>query len=294
MMALYVLVQMPAHCIGVTSLIGSSIDMATKAKRLPTSATNVPSPATGLVQTPDKQTEPLAPEAMLKAAMGFRDVTVDIPANATLGDVEKTLALAISGYQRLVEASERLKPIIGRILLTVQERKLYRPDYKNITEFIMLKVVGQMGFGRSNAFESLKIARAFPHLTAIDYQRYGASRLLLASRVTDETDPEFRTLLDKSTQTTVDAFESEVKQIHGEQVKTNKPPSTTLTMRVLPEVKEQWNAMIEASGLTPNDLMQACMDAMRALPQAHAATAEANVAAGKTPTGMPVNVRRRA
>lgn len=210
------------------------------------------------------------PETILKAALGFKEITVDIPMNATLLQVEDTLALAITGYNKLRDASERLKPVIGRILLTVQDRKLFRPVYKNFTDYVMRKVVADMGFGRSNAFDSLKIARAFPHLTMEQYQNYGATRLLLAARVTNETDPEHMAFLDKSTQQTVDVMEQEVKGIAADQRSSTREPSTTITMRVKPETREEWDSLVSASGLAPNDLLIACMAAMRAMPQEQA------------------------
>lgn len=256
----------------------------------------IPSSNPGTAPVPVQ--EQYEPEQIMKAAIGFADITVEIPEAASLADVEKTLLLAIAGYNRLRDASERLKPVIGRILLTVQDRKLFRPTYKNFTEFVMAKVVNEMGFGRSNAFDSLKIAKAFPHFTSDDYQKYGATRLLLASRVTDETDPQHKELLDKATQVTTEAFEVQVKAIHGEQAKGVRTPTTTLTMRVGPDVKEEWNAMLEASGMQPNDLLVACMAAMRRMPELETQ----NTGAGRTPVpaakpttpgGMPINTRRR-
>lgn len=266
--------------------------MAVSARRL--------NPDSGLVQTPNAPSMPNTavkvtdeelglPETILKAALGFKDITVDIPMNATLLQVEDTLSLAITGYNKLRDASERLKPVIGRILLTVQDRKLFRPVYKNFTDYVMRKVVADMGFGRSNAFDSLKIARAFPHLTLEQYQNYGATRLLLAARVTNETDPDHMAFLDKSTQQTVDLMEQEVKGIAADQRSSTREPSTTITMRVKPETREEWDAMVEASGLQPNDLLVACMAAMRALPKEQQAATP--VVAPATAVGP--KVRRR-
>lgn len=206
--------------------------------RIPKRSSLAPVPA----QVPD----------LLKLVMGSGNISVSIPDAATLPDVEHTLSMVIGGYLRLTDAAERLKPIIGRVLLTISARRLYRPDYKNLTDYIQRKVVDEFKLSRTNAFESLRIARAFPSLTSEDYQRYGASRLLLAASVTDDKAPNFKTLLDESTQKTVDAF--------SEQIKSMKSPTSTtdtfvLSVRLPAEWKESWESLLTSSAMSAGDLL---------------------------------------
>lgn len=200
------------------------------------------------------------PQGLMRAAVGFTEIKLEIPEDATLKQVEATLQLAITGYKRLSEASERLKPIIGRILLTVQERNLFKPDYKNFTAFLMDKVVGEMGLGRSNAFDSLKIARAFPSMTNEEYQRYGASRLLLAAKITDESKADFREVLTDATKVTVEEFKNRIKS-----ARSVTATSYVISVRVAPQVKADWTALIESvEGTTPGELFGKLMDAYKA------------------------------
>lgn len=199
------------------------------------------------------------PAGLMKAALGFTEVSVAIPENATLADVEKSLQLAINGYKRLSEASERLKPIIGRILLTVQERNLFKPEYKNFTAFLMDRVVIGMGLGRSNAFDSLRIARAFPTMSAEDYSRYGASRLLLAAKITDEKHPDYKDVLKQMSTLTVEEGKNKVKELRP----SGSQSSYTISIRVSPETKAEWVELSEAVDITPGELLGAMISAYK-------------------------------
>lgn len=209
--------------------------------------------SSSMATVPSMDTGPLG---LMKASLGFQDIQLNIPEDAKLGDIEKTLQLAITGYKRLAEASERLKPIIGRILLVVQERKLWKPEYKNFTEFIDKKVVEEMGLGRSNAFDALRIARAFPTMSNDEYQRYGASRLLEASKITDEAQDNYKDVLMNASKITLDEFKQFVKA----QRPSNRPVTFTVSVRVTPEVKGKWQGLVEAFEGTPGELFAQMVD----------------------------------
>lgn len=199
------------------------------------------------------------PQGLMKAALGFTDISVEIPENATLHEVENTLQLAITGYRRLSEASERLKPIIGRILLTVQERNLFKPDYKNFTQFIMDRVVVGMGLGRSHAFDSLRIARAFPTMSTEEYSRYGASRLLLAAKLTDESKEGYKDILKDLSKVTVEEGRAKVKEL----TPNSKASSYTISIRVTPEVKGEWVELMDSVDITPGELFAQMIKSVR-------------------------------
>lgn len=215
-------------------------------------------PASGQVQSPTSLTKADTPEnAVVKAALGFQDITLDIPSTATLIEVQKTLGIAVEGYKRLENGLERVKPLIGRILLHIQTAKLFRPTFKNFSEWLDTVVVGEMGFGRSTAFDALRIARAFPTMSTDDYQNYGATRLLIAARYTDETREDFRAVLDESTQMTTDQFADSIQHRLTE----GKPPAQTvvLSLRVSPDNKQRWDVRLEASQLSTDDFVTAVL-----------------------------------
>lgn len=217
-----------------------------------TARTTVHRTVSGLEQSPD--------QAVMKAALGFQEISVDIPTNATLSQVEETLSVAIEGYKRLANGIERIKPLIGRILFTIEQRKLFRPTYKNMTEFLSTVVEGQMKFSHTSATDALRIAKKFPTLTADQYQNYGATRLLYAAQVTSEAEEGYKELLDESTRMTTEEFKTVVDS-QKQQKALDKPGVKTvvLTMRVLPEVKMQFDTLLASLDVPAGDLLTMLM-----------------------------------
>lgn len=209
-----------------------------------------------------------ATKELMRAALGFKEISLDIPDTATLEQMKETLGVAVEGYKRLQGGMERIKPLIGRILLAIQQSKKFRPTYTNFTEFLDKVVVEEMGFGRSTAFDALRIARAFPGLTSEQYQNYGATRLLYAARVTSQDEPDHMALLDHSTQVSTDAFKEEIDT----QLSAGRATPTTVTtsMRLEPETKNLWDQLLASTELSPNDLLIACMHAFKNAKPGHA------------------------
>lgn len=226
--------------------------MVTRTRRETTSAGHIPhapSPDGGHVQVMDAD--------KLVSTVTGTDVTVNIPEGAKLTEIEATLVLAIDGYRRLSDAAEKLKPIIGRILLTIADRRMFRPEFKNFTAYVDSVVVEKMGFGRSNAFDSLKIARSFPSLNDAEYRNYGATRLLLAAQITDEKDPAWRSILDQSTKTTVDKFAEAVRDIKQQTraITSGAEATVVLSLRVPLSTKEAWDEALKLSALSGPELL---------------------------------------
>ncbi len=185
--------------------------------------------------------------------VGEAEIDVNIPEDATLAQIEVTLSRTIDGYTRLEAARERLAPVIGRILLTVAQRKLWRPAWKNFTAYVKGVVEARMGFGRSKAFDALAIARAFPSLTAEQYGRYGATRLRLAAKITDEQEPAWQEVLDEALKVPVLTFGATVKQLHGTPTK----ETLILSLRLPKAVKGDWDAALLNSELSGPELLAA-------------------------------------
>ena len=198
---------------------------------------------------------------LVKAVIGG-DISLAIPPEATLNEVEGTLAVVIDGFKRLSDATEKLKPVIGRILLTISVRKLWRKadkSYKNFTEYLEDVVVERMGFGRTSAFQALRIARAFPSLTVEDYQRFGATRLLLAASVTDEQDPKHREFLETSLTVPVSQFEASISEVREQASAKSSSDVSVLSMRIPNAVKAQWDEALRASEMTGPQLFAAML-----------------------------------
>lgn len=218
--------------------------------------------ALGPVHTSRSQ---ITPDSLLSVALGDAELSLAIPENATLPQVEETMKLAITGHRLLVDAAEKVKPLIGRLLLIVQERTLYKPGFKTFTEYVEQRIVKEFQLSRSSAFDALKIARAFPNMTAKDYTAYGASRLLLAATASiNEKVPNYREVLDKASRMPVDAFKDQLKLA---QATSNSGPDqateathVTISIQASPECRARWQALLNASGILAADLLNRMMD----------------------------------
>lgn len=199
--------------------------------------------------------------ALVSQVTGGVEISVNIPKDAKLPDVLHTLDTAIRGYQTLIGAAERLKPVIGRIIYEIQLKALYKPDYRNITDFIQKRVVDEMGLGRSTAFDALRVAKQFPTMTTEDYSRFGASRLLLAAKL-DETDlgtmgyPDHISVLHHSLEIGVAEFAEEVKQT----LASESDGLSALTLRVNKSTKTAWLKLVESTNMKPSRLLKLCME----------------------------------
>lgn len=205
-------------------------------KRTLTMTRRATSPHTGPVHT----------DTLLNALMDARNISVTIPEGATLKEVEHTLEIAIKGSNTLDAIRNRLLPVIGRVLLEVEKRKLWKPEYKNFTEFVERRIVTDMGFGRTNAFNVLKIARTYPSLSEDEYQRIGVAKLVEASKLTDESDPEYREVLDTASKQTVEEFKQTVKTRLLEAHPLNAERPFLIGLRVTADVMTAWQGIRNA------------------------------------------------
>lgn len=196
---------------------------------------------------PVQQIQSADPNQLMHLVVGAADINVNFPDGTPLQDLERTLGLAVQGYQRLSGAAEKLKPIIGRILLTVKQRKLWKGYYKNFTAFIQLKAVDQLGFSRASAFDALKIATAFPTLTTEQYARYGGTKLLIAAKVTNQSKPDYQDVLKLAESQTVDTFKATVAQLKTAGPKRARP--CVIAIRCDEATFQHWKSLIDGSDI---------------------------------------------
>jgi hypothetical protein len=193
------------------------------------------------------------------AVLGGAQINLDIPADATLTQVEETLQIVVTGYGQLVAAAERLKPIIGRILVVVDTRRLWVTTHTGFTEYLN-SLSARFGLARQTAFEALRIARKFPDLTQAEYAKYGASRLLLAAGITDSTDPEHRNILDQLSKMTVQEGRDKLKAARnklkqGALLNGEAPPEVvTVTIKTIASVRDRWQQALAATDLGASEL----------------------------------------
>src|SRR5262249_3730988 len=128
------------------------------------------------------------------------DLKVDIKrlSTAPIDEIEDVLKKMIGETGVLTEAIDRRTFVIGRIILTVAKRKLFRPHYKNITEYIHKHIMGDLMCSHGTAFDSYRINKRFPSWSIEEYERYGVSNMLAAADRFDESYPQGKKLLNES------------------------------------------------------------------------------------------------
>jgi hypothetical protein len=104
---------------------------------------------------------------------------------------------AVTKMRRLVE---RLRPIIGRMLLVAQENPAIYEDkgYRTYEDFLRRGVCENLGLSRSDAYEAKRVAQKWPSLTPEEYAQIGSVKMSLLSRVADERTGRGRKLLEKA------------------------------------------------------------------------------------------------
>lgn len=211
-------------------------------------------------------TGPHSPDILMNEALGNVEISLNIPETASLSQVEETLAIAVEGHQRLMAAAERLKPFIGRILLHIKAHSLFKPSCNTWTEY-KKSVSDRYGISNTSLDESLQIAKAFPTMDPKEYIRVGASRLLHASRITDETKANYSQILDAAVKIPVAEFKDKVTQTLQARRLGNAEPGVDagpawvqVSIRVLPATRDKWQAIMNASQLPAEKLFESMMD----------------------------------
>jgi len=205
------------------------------------------------------RTHPFAAgDPILAAAIQGRDIKLDIPANATLTEIESTLGPTIEVYNRIDTAKEKIKPLIGAMLLKVQEHNLFKPEYKNITDYVERYVVGKLGLGRTTAFEALRTAKAWPSLTTEKYMRYGSVRLLLATKMgITQQSADWEKTLDSFTRLSTEELrkkaKGEAKPIEGTAEVVGEH---TIAIKADDSLYTAWRNLLLASELSASDLFR--------------------------------------
>jgi hypothetical protein len=197
---------------------------------------------------------------LMQIAVGLPEITIDIPTTATAAEVNANLQLVISGYLKLAAAQERMKPLIGRILRHIKDHKLWKGQAKNWSKFILDVVEDRMGFSRSNAYEALSIAYAFPRMSAEEYARYGASRLQLVATVKSSGDQAHMDtlrseLLQESLTKSVQQFKDDLRARRVVNVSPTGEVLVPLSVRVPKATKDAWDALVASTVVEPADII---------------------------------------
>ncbi len=109
----------------------------------------------------------------------------------TFGPTElwENLQLCGKAIGYLERTATRLKPVLGRILLLIQQHpeSYNNRGYTSFDTFVIDELCGKMGVSRAYVYEAKMLAVKWPRLSIAHFEQIGSRKLALLSRFTDQS-----------------------------------------------------------------------------------------------------------
>lgn len=125
-------------------------------------------------------------DAKLLNALMDQDARVDvvIPDSIQPDDLWRSMELCCNVLIRMKDATKKLKPMVGRMLLVLQRYpEIYKSrGYKRFDDFMTDGMDKLMGISRAEAYHCMRIAKNLPSLTPSDWDKIGIAKLELLAR----------------------------------------------------------------------------------------------------------------
>lgn len=155
-----------------------------------------------LLDLPDKQ------EKLIRLLMAQDDSKISVVLSPDMEPdrIMESLETCCRGLEKFDTITSALKPIIGRMLLIIREKSLYKPEFDSFKKFLVERVRGTFGVSKSNLYESMAIVSAFPDLAVEQYKNIGSTNLLLAAKFTSQSNPDHKKILGKAAELTTEQF----------------------------------------------------------------------------------------
>lgn len=194
----------------------------------------------------------------------------NLPANVSDQSILNALDRTCAQYVANTQFGERLKFMIGRILILARHRQIWKNKnlgtWLNFDGFIQSVITERYGIGRTTAFESMKVAELLPDIPPDQAERIGSTNLVKVAKTIDyipmERRPQLKDRLlanaeimslaqfDEFIKTDSELTEYQVKR--PPRVETPKPTSRTVSIQVSEETYEQWNDLL--NGRNPTEV----------------------------------------
>jgi hypothetical protein len=118
--------------------------------------------------------------------MSEQTMVVEPEVNEKMPDNEvlKALDQYCFGLVKVLATGERVRQMVGRLLIEVRKRRLYEgKGFKSFNEFLSKEVEEKHGISRASAYGAISVVAALPDLSLDQAERVGSSRLALVARV---------------------------------------------------------------------------------------------------------------
>lgn len=192
----------------------------------------------------------------LKESIGSRafKLSVEVTEKTTDAQVSALLAEACTEFVGTNGIVARFQLVIGRLLVVVRDRKIFKEKYKTFDRYMIAEVVDKYGISRATVWTGLQIAQAVPEISVDQATDIGVVKMRdIARTVRHEQDKLVQAadkakLLDKlvkqAPKHTVPEFRKWLEAGNLLTPRTSPQRLTTIVVRGTPELVEQWNALV--------------------------------------------------
>lgn len=120
-------------------------------------------------------------------------VTITIPDSAPSEELFSNLEICCRASVSISRINLKINPIIGRILLVLQENpdKYRSKGYATFEDLLEKFIEVKMGYSRATAYQSMRLVKKFPTLPLDKWQSLGINKLSVLARYTQDSDPSF-------------------------------------------------------------------------------------------------------
>ena len=172
-------------------------------------------------------------------------IEILVPDNWSDAQLWKSLTACCKAIGHVQKLSDRLRPIIGRMLTIVQNNPAMCKQwgYSNFQDFIKRGVAKELGIGRSTAYEIMHHAKLHPSLSPERYAAIGPQRLSIVSKFTREGDSKYQEHMRAAevlSTTKLREYAEERKLIS-----VNETVPAAIVIQTTLDVKKQWEEFVE-------------------------------------------------
>lgn len=176
------------------------------------------------------------------------EIEVLLPTTIDGETLWRNLSICCQAMTKMKRMAERLRPIIGRMLLLVQNNpEFYKAQgFNTFEDFIARGVVKKLGLSRTDAYEAKRMAQRWPTLSAEDYSQIGSVKMTLLSRSLQESaTSNHQEWLDKAKDLSVRELRTEL--VKADLISNGECQGAVIVINTTQEIKDAWEAFIETA-----------------------------------------------
>ncbi len=150
--------------------------------------------------------------------------------------------------QGAASASDKIKPILGRFLIVLQDYpEIYQSEgYRTYEDFMRKGLKEKFGISRTEAYACRKVAEKFPSLTPTEFKQIGVGKLYALASLTHDGDRNSTLLIEKAKDPETSKRQLEEYAAELTHRNSNEIRLTDVRITVTRETSEYWKAMVKS------------------------------------------------